>query len=219
MAAIVAILDLDQNNFSYFWSTKDPIFPRASFQSIDLLVQEKTFKIDIQDGGYSYQLGFWIETISAIFNLHVIPMLPTKFQVNWPFGSGEEKKNKFSRWLPWWPSWISDPNDFSFFWSPTRFQVSWPLGSAEETKIRFVRWQLWWPSWISGQNDFSVFFFWSVAPMLPIKSQLNWHFGSGEEAKKDFQDGPHSSHLGFPIRRILGIFYLQVTRSFLLSFK
>ena len=42
-------------------------------------------------------------------------MLPTKFQVNWPFGSGEEANNRFSRWRPWRPSWISDRNDFSFF--------------------------------------------------------------------------------------------------------
>ena len=39
-------------------------------------------------------------------------MLPTKFQVNWPFGSGEDAKNRFSRWPPLWPSWISDRNDF-----------------------------------------------------------------------------------------------------------
>ena len=42
-------------------------------------------------------------------------MLPTKFRVNWPFGSGEEAKNRFSRWLPWRPPWISDWRDFSFF--------------------------------------------------------------------------------------------------------
>ena len=33
--------------------------------------------------------------ILAIFDLQVIPMLPTKFGVNWPFGSGEEAKNRF----------------------------------------------------------------------------------------------------------------------------
>ena len=38
--------------------------------------------------------------ILAIFDLQVIPMLPSKFQVHWPFGSGEEAKNKFSRWPP-----------------------------------------------------------------------------------------------------------------------
>ena len=51
------------------------------------------------------QLGFTIGTILAIFDLRVTPMLPIKFQVKWPFGSGEEA-NSFSRWLLWQPSWI-----------------------------------------------------------------------------------------------------------------
>ena len=61
------------------------------------------------------QLGFTIGTILAIFDLLVTPMLPTKFRVNWPFSSGEEAKNRFSKWLPWRPSWISDWHDFSYF--------------------------------------------------------------------------------------------------------
>ena len=44
--------------------------------------------------------------------------------------------------------------------------------------------------------------------MLPIKFRANWPFGSGEEAKKYFQDGRHP---GFAIRKILVIFDLQVT--------
>ena len=44
--------------------------------------------------------------------------------------------------------------------------------------------------------------------MFPSKSGVNWPFGSGEEAKIDFQDG---GHLGFPIDTILAIFDLQVT--------
>ena len=52
-----------------------------------------------------------IRIILAIFDLQVTPMLSTKFQVNWPFGSGEAK-NRFSRWRP---SCISDRNDFSYF--------------------------------------------------------------------------------------------------------
>ena len=48
--------------------------------------------------------------ILAIFDLQVTPMLPTKFQVSWPFGSGEEAKSRFSTWLP---SWISDWKDIS----------------------------------------------------------------------------------------------------------
>ena len=42
----------------------------------------------------SGQLGFPIRTILAVFYLQVTPMLPTKFQVNWPFSSGEEAKKK-----------------------------------------------------------------------------------------------------------------------------
>ena len=47
--------------------------------------------------------------------------------------------------------------------------------------------------------------------MLPTKFGVKWLLGLGEEAKKDFQDGHHGGHLGFPISRILAIFDLQVT--------
>ena len=53
-------------------------------------------KIDFQDGGYGDHLGFQIKTILAIFDLQYTPMLlPTKFRVNWLFGSGEEAKFRF----------------------------------------------------------------------------------------------------------------------------
>ena len=44
--------------------------------------------------------------------------------------------------------------------------------------------------------------------MLPSKFGVKWPFGSGEEAKRDFQDGCHGGHLGFPIGTILAIFDL-----------
>ena len=72
-------------------------------------------KIDFQDGGHGGHPGFPIGTILAIFDLQDTPMLPSKFGVNSPFGSGEEEKNRFSRWRPWRPSWISDRHDFSYF--------------------------------------------------------------------------------------------------------
>ena len=59
--------------------------------------------------------GFPIETILAIFALQDTQMLPTKFQVDWPFGSGVKWKNIFLRQQPWWPSWISNRNNFSYF--------------------------------------------------------------------------------------------------------
>ena len=61
--------------------------------------------VSIDDSQFGFVPGrgttdanFQIETTLTIFDLQVIPMLPTKFQVNWPFGSGEEAKKRFSRW-------------------------------------------------------------------------------------------------------------------------
>ena len=45
--------------------------------------------------GHEGHLEFQIRMILAIFYLQVTLMLPTKFRVNWPFGSGEETKNRF----------------------------------------------------------------------------------------------------------------------------
>ena len=81
----------------------------ASLESTGLSVKEKKLKKDFQDGGH---LTFPIGTILAIIDLQVTLMLPSKFGVNWPFGSGGEAKNRFSRWRP---SWISDRHDFSYY--------------------------------------------------------------------------------------------------------
>ena len=77
--------------------------------------------MDFQDGGH---LGFPIGTILAIFHLQVTPMLPSKFGVNWPFGSGEEAKNRFSRWRPIW-----DRDDFSYFLSTSHPDASYQVSS------------------------------------------------------------------------------------------
>ena len=50
--------------------------------------------------------------------------------------------------------------------------------------------------------------------MLPTEFQINWPFGSGEEAKIDFQDGRHGGRLEFPIGTILAIFDLHVSLKF-----
>ena len=105
--------------------------------SAGLLVQEKKRKIDYQDDRHGGHLGILIETILAIFDLHVTPMPHTKFQVSWYFGSREEEKNRFSRWPPWRPSWISDRNDFSYFWSTCHPDVSYQVPSQLE--FRFMR--------------------------------------------------------------------------------
>ena len=65
-----------------------PMIP-TSFKSIGLLVQEKKRKLDFQDGHHRTS---WISNQKdfSFFDLQVTLMLPSKFQVNWPFGSGEE---------------------------------------------------------------------------------------------------------------------------------
>ena len=83
-------------------------------------------------------------------------MLPTKFQVNWPFGSGEEAKNRFSRWPPLQPSWISDWTILFIFnlqvtpMLPIKFQV---IGLLVQEKKRKIDSQLQ-PSWISDSERF-----------------------------------------------------------------
>ena len=69
---------------------------------------------DFQDGNCGSHPVFPIGSILAIFDLQVTSMILTKFQVNWPLNSGEAK-NRFSRWPPSQPSWISDRNNFSYF--------------------------------------------------------------------------------------------------------
>ena len=102
----------NRHDFSLFLIYKSPRCFLATLEAIGLSVQEKKRKIDFQDGGHGSHLGFPIGTILPIYDLQVTPMLPSKFGVNWPFGSGEEAKNRFSRW---WPSWISDRHDLSYF--------------------------------------------------------------------------------------------------------
>ena len=64
-------------------------------KSIGRSVQEKRRKIYFHDGGHGGHLGFPIGTILATFDLQVTLMLPSKFGVNGPFGSGEETKIDF----------------------------------------------------------------------------------------------------------------------------
>ena len=77
-------------------------------------------------------------------------MLHTKLQVDWPFGSEGEAKNRFP---------IGTILAILIYqiipMPPAKFQVSWPFGSGEEMKHRFSRWAPGRPSWISDRNDFS----------------------------------------------------------------
>ena len=75
----------------------------------------KKRKIDYQDERLSDHLGFLIEMICANLNLQVIQMLLTKFQVNCPFGVGEDAKIDFQDGRNGAPIWISDRNVLAIF--------------------------------------------------------------------------------------------------------
>ena len=132
-------------------------------ESTGLSVQEKKRKIDFQDGGHGGHLGFPIGTILAIYDLQVVLMLPSKFGVNWPFGSGEEEKIDFQDGghgghLGFPIGKILATFDLQVtLMLPSKFGVNWPFGSGEEAKNRFSRWRPWRPSWISDRHDFSYF--------------------------------------------------------------
>ena len=160
----------DRSDFSYFWSTSHPgasyqVSSRSAFQ----------FRRRIAKNIFS-RWRLWRQ---------VTPMFPTKFWVSWPFGSGEEVKTRFSRWLPWRPAWISDQTILATFdvqvtpMLPTKFRVKWPFGSREEAENRFSRWRPWGPSLISYGNDFSYFFIYKITQMLSTKFRVNWPRGVG----------------------------------------
>ena len=69
------------------------------------------------------------------------------FGINWLLGLGEKAKYRFSRWLPWQPSSISDRTILAIFdlhVTPmllSKFGVNWFFSSGEEAKNRFSRWR------------------------------------------------------------------------------
>ena len=66
-------------------------------------------KCHLKNGSH---LGYWKRTILATLNLYNAPMPPIKFQFNLTYGLGDVIW-RISKWPLWWPSWISEWNDFS----------------------------------------------------------------------------------------------------------
>ena len=95
-------------------------------------------KKDFQDGHHGGHLGFLISRILAIFDLQVTLMLPTKFGVNWPFGSGDEVKNRFQDGRHGGHLGFTIGTNLAIFdlqvtpMPPTKFQVNWPFGAGED---------------------------------------------------------------------------------------
>ena len=121
-------------------------------------------------------------------------MIPTKFQVNWLFSSGEAK-NRFSILPSQWPTWISDRNDFSSFKMVAMVAI---------LDFRLEQFQLY---LIYKSSCCFLPSFKSTGLLVQKKKQKN-----------DFQYCRHGGQLGFLIGMILAIFDLQVT-TMLPSFK
>ena len=151
---------------------KSPRCVVPSFNSIGPSVQEKSWKIDFQDNRHGGHLGLPIGMILAVFELQVTLMLPTKFQVSWPNGSGEEAKIA-CRHLGF-P--IGTFLAFFIYRSPRCFLPSFKsIGSSVQKLKR--------PSWISDWNALSCFDL-QVTPMLSSKFQVNWLFRFRRRSEK-----------------------------------
>ena len=148
-----------------------------SSESTDLSVQKKRKK-DFQDGCNGGLLRLLIGTILTFFDVQVTPKLPTQVQVNWHSGSGEEVKNRFLRWPPWWPSWISDGNNFNFFLSTSHLsQLAFQFRRNFQDGRRGVRFGF------SIETILAIF----LSSCHPDASyQVSSPFGSGEEVKYRF---------------------------------
>ena len=155
-----------------------------------------------QDGSH---LGFPIRMILATVDLQVTSILPMNFESI--ALSVQDKKFKtdfqdghysFNLGFPIAMIWAIFYLQVTLIFS-TKLRVNWPFSSEEERWNRFSRWP---PSWISDRNDFSHLYinksslcflriFKSTGPLV----QKN-------KRKKEFQDGRHDGHLGFPIQTI-----------------
>ena len=137
------------------------------FWSIGCLVQKKKFQIDFQHGGEGDRLRFPSGTIVAIFDTQVnlIPVLPSKFQVMWSFHSGEEIQNRLSRQRLWWPSWISDQNNISYFLFKSHPDTSYQVTSQFAFWLR--RWKL--AFWLRRWSAKQIF---KMAAIFDFQSEL-----------------------------------------------
>ena len=91
-----------------------PWYFLLSFESIDLSAKKKKRKTNFQDGRHGGHLRFSIRIILTIFDLQIVPIFPTKFQVKWPFRS-REVQNRFSTWPPRRPSYVSNQTILAIF--------------------------------------------------------------------------------------------------------
>ena len=75
----------DRNCFSSFLSTSHPDASDQFLSQLAFRIRSTSKNNDFQDGDHGSQLGFSIGTNLPKFDLQVIPMIPTKFQLAYRF--------------------------------------------------------------------------------------------------------------------------------------
>ena len=177
---MAVILDFQSEQFKLILIYKSSRCFLPSFKSIGLLVQEKKWKIDFQDGGYCGHLGFPIGKILAIFGLQVTWMFPTK-----SIGlSVQERKWK-----------IDFKNGGQLGFSMGKILASFDL---QVIPMLLTKFQVNWLRFRRRKNRFFqdglsccchlefpirpilAIFDLQVTLMLPTKFQVKWSFCSGE---------------------------------------
>ena len=137
---------------------------------------------DFQDGCHGGHRGYQNRTILAILNLHAAPMTSVKFTLHRIYCSGADNNWRLSRWLTWWPSWISERNDFSNFkspWGPYASHQVWAqsdLGFGSRCGFKIFKMAAR-PSWIAKRNDLSNSEYLRRFASHQVSAQLNLLFG------------------------------------------
>ena len=101
-----------RTNFQQFWISMLLLCRKSSLGSIRITVWEEMSFEEFQDGlggHHRCQYGKYL----AVPILHISPVSPTKFQLNPTYRLGADVVPRFSRWPPWWTSWILERNEFS----------------------------------------------------------------------------------------------------------
>ena len=199
---------------------KSPRCFLPSSKSVGLSVQEKKLKINIKDSDRAAILDFQSVQfpIGSYFWCTSHPDASYQVSSQLAFCFRRRSKNRFSRWQPWRPSWISDRTVLAILdlqvtpMLTTKFHVSWLSDQEKKWKIDFQ------VSRHGGHLGFPIgtilaIFDLQVTPMLPTKFQV---VGLSVQEKKgtiDFQDGrsPLLRPSCISDRKDFSYFDLQVT--------
>ena len=189
----------------------------SGFSSVWLTVCEEMWFEEFKDGHHGSHLGYWNRTILVILNFHNAPMPPIKFKVNQTYSLGADVIWRFSRWQPWWPSWISERNHSSNSKSPccpmpsTKFPFHLTYCSGADNNWRLSRWLPWQPS--------GIWFLWRYKKYEKLLTDIQmrdgpWSTAPGELTIEDLQNGCCGGHRhrGYCNKMFLAILNLHVAQ-------